>query len=72
MILCGGLVKALEEDIEGVYEELANVVVRARSPRDVRLRRAGAELHESMLMMFGVLMFSNKRVRPSEATRGPE
>ena len=44
MILCGGLVMAMEDDMEEAYEEPADVVVRAEASACVRLRRAGAEL----------------------------
>ena len=75
MILCGGLVMAMEEEIEGVYEELANVVVRAEALGMCAFGEQGPNCNRESMhgnLMFGVLMFSNKPVRPSQVpTREP-
>ena len=75
MILCGGLVMAMEEEIEGVYEELANVVVRAEALGMCAFGEQGPNCNRESMhgnLMFGVLMFSNKPVRPTQVpTREP-
>ena len=68
MILCGGLVMAMGEKIEGVYEDLANEVVRAEALGMCAFGEQGPNCNRESMhgnLMFGVLMFSNKPVRPT-------
>ena len=68
MILCGGLVMAMDEKIEGVYEDLANEVVKAEALGMCAFGEQGPNCNRESMhgnLMFGVLMFSNKPVRPT-------
>ena len=75
MILCGGLVMAMEEEIKEVYEKLADVGGKRASLGMCAFGEQGPNCNRESMhgnLMFGVLMFSNKPVRPSQVpTREP-
>ena len=68
MILCGGLVMAMEEEIKEVYEKLADVGGKRASLGMCAFGEQGPNCNRESMhgnLMFGVLMFSNKPVRPA-------
>ena len=75
MILCGGLVMAMEEEIKEVYEKLTDVGGKRASLGMCAFGEQGPNCNRDSMhgnLMFGVLMFSNKPVRPSQVpTREP-
>lgn len=75
MILCGGLVMAMEEEIKEVYEKLTDVGGKRASLGMCAFGEQGPNCNRESMhgnLMFGVLMFSNKPVRPTQVpTREP-
>ena len=68
MILCGGLVMAMEEEIKEVYEKLTDVGGKRASLGMCAFGEQGPNCNRESMhgnLMFGVLMFSNKPVRPT-------